>query len=142
MALLLGKVGEGLVEPEELVPGSFGSGDDVLHGLEILGPLDPGATVRGALPREAHVVRHLEEPGLGQLGLEPVPEAPAGVQIGRLDGILRLFGRAELAQAVEVDSAVVLVEEIFGELRRRGHLPSLEEAPVRVVPRMGYNRGL
>ena len=79
-------------------------------------------------------MRDLEEPRLRSLRLEPVHEAPAGVQVGRLHGVVGLLGRAELAQAVQVDPAVVLVEEFFGELGRLAHLPSLEEASGGVVP--------
>jgi len=137
MALLLGEAGERVVEPEELVAGGLGSGDGVLHRLEILRPLVPRAPVRRAAPGEADVVRDREEPRLGDIRLEPVVQAAAGVQVGRLHGVLGLFARAQLAQAVRVDSAVMLVEELFRELRSRGHPRSLEEGYRPVVPRKG-----
>ena len=137
LALLVGQSGERLVESEQLVARRLGSGDEILNSLEIRGALEPRTTVRGALTRETDVVRDLEELRLRGLRLEAVHQAPARVQIRRLHGVFRLLGRAEQAKAVQVDPAMVLVEEFFGELGRRAHPPSLEERSGRVVPQKG-----
>jgi hypothetical protein len=90
-------------------------GQAVFDRVQIGGSLDARATVGRAPPRQADVLRHLEEPGVSDLGLEAPHQAATRVEIRRLNRVLGLLGRAQLREAVRVDAPVMLGVEILGE---------------------------
>src|SRR6266566_6111711 len=109
--LVLRHLLEDILQADQLVGDLFTSGDDFLEHLEVVRCLDLATAPRGAPPREAHVVRDLEQPGGFELGDDPTREPAEGIHERRLDGVLRLLARAELVEAVAEDlSGVALIE--------------------------------
>jgi hypothetical protein len=103
--LLLGQARERVGQPDELVPVMRGRGDGLLQELDVLHALEPRTPAGRAEARQADVLGDAEEPRRVDLGPDSVLEAAAGVQVGGLERVLGLLGRAEEAEAVSVDPA-------------------------------------
>ena len=104
-ALALGEAHERVREADERVVRTVGSGHRLLENCDVPDPLETFTTPCRADPGEAHVPRDMEEPRGAGPGAGAAAEASAGVQIGRLHGVLGLLRRAEEPQAVAVQPA-------------------------------------
>ena len=93
-----------------------GSRGSRLEDGGVLRVLERAPAARGAQPAEADVLGDPEEPRRPLFRARAPVEAPARVQICRLECVLRLLWRAEDAQAVPVDPARMLLEKLLGGL--------------------------
>ena len=117
-ALRLGHRLQGVLQPDELVAALLTRRYDLLQHLEVVRRLDPPAPTRRPPPRQTDVVRDLEEPCGFDLRHDPATQRAECVHERRLNGVLSLFARAEVMQAIAED----LPGEAFVEVARRVRL--------------------
>src|SRR5205823_12806585 len=112
---LLGKHPQRARESEELVRVSLVGRHELFYQLEVSRRLDQAPPVRGALLRDADVVRDLVQPRRFELRRRAALEPAKRVHEGDLRRVLRLFAVAKLVLAEREDLPLMsLVEQARG----------------------------